>query len=99
VVWVIFVAFLLITPAAVWATWAAKLRAGGTSVPINPKQWPWWPLAAATIAFAVWAAALPESIFTTIPGFRSYMATIALIVLALGLSIAESIRKPTSSGS
>ncbi|MFC5478493.1 hypothetical protein [Massilia suwonensis] len=57
----LFIGFLIATPVIFWLVYAAKLKSRGKKLPLNPATWPVWEMIAATIAFAVWAFALPGS--------------------------------------
>ena len=51
----------VLTPVIVWCAFAVKVKTAGGSLPVSPMCWPWWSMFAATLSFAVWAAALPSS--------------------------------------
>lgn len=61
--WAAFYFFLIATPLVVWLVYAAKVRAAGKPLPLAPRTWPLWEMFAATVAYAAWAFALPESPF------------------------------------
>jgi hypothetical protein len=61
--WVTFWCFLVATPVIVWVAFATKVKAASRAVPLSPKRWPMWEMSAATIAYAAWAFALPNSPF------------------------------------
>lgn len=56
----VFLGFLVATPIIFWLVYAAKLKARGKNLPLSPGSWPVWEMFAATVAFAVWAFALPQ---------------------------------------
>ena len=58
--WVSFWVFLVLTPTMVWAIYAGKCRVAGKVLPTSPGKWPMWEMSAATVAFVVWAFALPN---------------------------------------
>ncbi len=49
-----------LTPILFALIYAGKRRAAGESRWPGFKLWPWWPMAAATIAFLAWGLAVPE---------------------------------------
>ncbi len=61
--WVAFYCFLVTTPIVVWLVYAVKVRAAGKNLPLAPRTWPLWEMFAATVAYAAWALALPDSPF------------------------------------
>lgn len=78
---VAFWVFLVLTPVIVWLVYAAKVRNAGKRLPVRVASWPWWEMVSSTIAFAAWAYAMPESVFTR---FGWYTAAIgALVVLVV----------------
>ena len=50
--------FVALTPVLLLLIYLSKVAATGDALP-GPKQWPWWKMCAATIAFFVWALAVP----------------------------------------
>jgi hypothetical protein len=61
--WLAFYCFLIATPIIVWLVYAAKVRAASKPLPLLPRAWPLWEMFAATVAYAAWAFALPDSPF------------------------------------
>jgi hypothetical protein len=56
----LYVAFVVLTPILFLLIYMGKRRSQGLSVlPQGLGEWPWWKLIASTIAFAVWALAIP----------------------------------------
>lgn len=56
-VWILWF-FVALTPALLLLIFVSKLAAAGAPLP-GPRSWPWWKMIAATIAFMVWALAVP----------------------------------------
>jgi polyferredoxin len=52
--------FVVITPVLFAVIYAGKRRAQGESRSPGLRNWPWWPMIAATIAFMAWALAAPS---------------------------------------
>lgn len=57
----LFYIFLAGTPIAFWLVYAAKLKSAKKQLPLPLSSWPVWEMFAATVAFAAWAFALPDS--------------------------------------
>lgn len=96
--WVAFWVFLILTPVTLWALTAARLRAGGAPLPLDPKNWPWPELGVATVGYAMWAFTLPTTPFADFGWYRPGLGTAVLLVgtLVLGLGAALFARAPTS---
>jgi hypothetical protein len=69
--WLPFLTFLVATPIVVWVAFATKLRNASRSLPASPRTWPIWEMFAATVAFGVWAFALPDTPFARFERFYS----------------------------
>ncbi len=50
--------FVALTPLLLLLIYLSKVAATGDKLP-GPREWPWWKMCAATIAFFVWALAVP----------------------------------------
>jgi hypothetical protein len=50
--------FVVLTPLLLLLIYLSKVAATGDKLP-GPRLWPWWKMVAATIAFFVWALAVP----------------------------------------
>lgn len=81
------IAFLILTPVIVWLIYAGKVKASGKPLPTNVKEWPVWEMTAATISFAVWATALPNSPMTSRDLISSAMAAVLIMVVSLVLGL------------
>lgn len=81
------IAFLLLTPVIVWLIYAGKVKASGKPLPSSVKEWPIWEMTAATISFAVWATALPNSPMTSLQLISSAMAAVLIMVVSLVLGL------------
>ena len=53
--------FVILTPLLFLIIFVGKRRTAGMSALPAVPQWPWWKLIASTVAFAVWALAVPGS--------------------------------------
>jgi hypothetical protein len=97
--WTVFKVFLIATPVVVWLIFAAKLRASGQGkLLLTLKGLPLWEMFAATVAYATWAFALPNSPFSGEAWYQGGLAGIAVLIVAtiLGL-IAPIVRPPRNS--
>jgi hypothetical protein len=85
-VWLPFGIFLVVTPVIVWLAFATKIKSTGLGIPANPRTWPMWEMSAATIAFAAWAFAFPNTPFLTLEGwYNPSIAGLAVLVVSYGL--------------
>jgi hypothetical protein len=87
VLWGIYFVFLVLTPVAVWAAVAAKSRAKGLTPANQSRKWPTWSMVAASLTFAVWAAALPGSIFNNLSWYSPAVGSVAVVIAALLVGI------------
>lgn len=78
---VAFWAFLAATPVAVWILYASKLKIDGKPLPLALSSWPLWEMAAGTICYAAWAAALPENPFTP-RGYSPALSGLVVLITA-----------------
>lgn len=93
--WLLMWIVLSLTPATVWTTYAAKVRAENRQLPLKPALWPWVEMMLASFAFMLWAFSLPNSPFV---GFDWYKPALGSVVLPLGTlsigMIASVLRAP-----
>jgi hypothetical protein len=94
--WVTFAAAGALTPVVVWLVYAAKLRAASKPLPLRPQTWPVWEMFAATIAFVVWAFAMPNSPFSYYKDWYSpAIAGLAVLVISTILGLVAPIFGPS----
>jgi hypothetical protein len=92
--WTVFWVFLVGSPIAVWIIYAAKVRAAGKPLPVALGSWPMWEMTAATIAYAAWAFALPESPLAQTDASRPLAPVVVLVAsTVLGL-LAPVVQQP-----
>ncbi len=85
--WLMFVAFLVATPIVVWLGVSAAHPGQGLSLPVSPvRNWPWLPMFAASLAFAVFAVGVPGSVINDVSWFEPWMSTAVIILSAFVLS-------------
>lgn len=85
--WIAFWLFLALSPSVCWILYATKLKHGGSPLPLHPKRWPHWPMAAATIAYAVWAYTLPKTPFASFHWYQPAVGTVALLLVTMLLGL------------
>src|SRR5574341_2323903 len=85
--WLAFWFFLVATPAIVWVVYAAKVKNAGKPMPLAPRRWPHWEMAAATIAYAAWTFALPESPFNDYGWYSAALAGVIVMTASVLLSL------------
>jgi hypothetical protein len=97
--WVAFVVVLVLTPVAVWFVYATRVRNGGAPLPTSLQTWPVAEMATATVAFAIWAGALPASPLQRIPGYTPALAAVVVLsgTAVLGW-IAALLQRPIDAG-
>ncbi len=85
--WVAFWVFLGLTPITLWVLFAARLRAAGVSLPLDPTRWPWPEAIVAMVGYVLWAFTLPGTPFADFNWYRPGLGTAVLLVgtLVLGL--------------
>jgi hypothetical protein len=64
--WGVYILFAVLTPVLFALIYAGKRRAARQSRWPGLKLWPWWPMAAATMAFLAWGLAVPSGPLETI---------------------------------
>src|SRR5207245_11433212 len=78
--WLTFWFFLVVTPILVWLVYAAKVKNSQKPLPTAPSQWPIWQMAAATVAYAAWAFALPETPFIDEKWYSAALGGIIVLI-------------------
>jgi len=96
--WTTFWLFLVGTPVVVWLIFGAKLKSAEKPVPWAIKKWPLWEMCAATVAYAAWAFALPNTPFSDYGWYSPGLSGIGVLVAStvLGL-LAPFFQKPLES--
>ncbi|QIN83743.1 hypothetical protein GBA63_14700 [Rubrobacter tropicus] len=84
--WIVFLAFLVLTPITAWLVYAAKCLNAGKQLPTGAAL-PLWEMSAATVAFVVWAATLPETPLGGFPWYTSGLAAILLLIVSMVLGL------------
>lgn len=82
-----FVLFVVLTPFVVWILYATKVTSAGKPLPRTIAAWPKWEMSAATIAFAVWAGALPSSPLGSFSWFNVGLAGIGVLLASTFLGL------------
>jgi hypothetical protein len=72
---------LLLTPTLFLLVFAGKRRSSGLpAFPSSLRRWPWWKLGASTVAFLVWALAIPTTPYMSGDAGKVVAAFAALLV-------------------
>jgi hypothetical protein len=88
--WLMFWAFLGATPIVVWLGVAVARQSQG--IVVKPaKQWPWWSMIAATVAFGAFVLVLPGSVTRDVSWYESWMGSIAIILSAFILGLGDQL--------
>ena len=86
--WTAFVLFLLFTPVVVWLVYGAKLKNADLPLPTAFGAWPVWEVFAATVAFAAWGFALPQSPFAEFTAwYSSALAGVVVLITSAVLGL------------
>lgn len=90
--WALYLSGVFLTPLLFLLILIGK-RAKLPDEPLLPrlKQWPWWKLLASTVAFAVWALAVPPQ---PTPELRTEAGGVVAAFLALSVSMALRLLEP-----
>ncbi len=96
--WVLFAVFLVCTPLAIWLLALAEYRRRipRADRPTKRFEIPLFDMIAGFVAFATWAAALPNTVFQTVDEFKIWMGTGAVIVVLFLLNIISGVVKADS---
>lgn len=85
--WLMFWFFVIATPIVVWLGVAAAHREKAIALPLRPtRQWPWWPMLGASLAFVAFVVGLPGSVVNDLRWFEPWMGSAAIILSAFVLS-------------
>lgn len=90
--WRTFWFFLALTPIVTWLVYAAKARSADLSLGLQ--SWPYWEMIAGAIAFAVWAAALPDTPFTERSWYSADVAGFAVLFVTSLLALVSAVVRP-----
>lgn len=85
--WNAFWVFLAATPVVVWLVYGAKLRNADLPLPLAFGAWPLWEMLAATIAFAAWAFALPQSPFAKFDWYAPALSGVVVLITSAVLGL------------
>ena len=92
VAWVLFGVCTLLSPLGVWAIDYGKFRKLSSEDTTQAHyQFPRFESAAALVAFIVWAAAMPASVFSTLPFFQTWMGTLSVAVVTVVLTMLDGV--------
>lgn len=89
--------FVALTPVLLLLVLAGKRRGEGFSAFPSLKDWPWWKLVASTVAFLIWALAIPATPY--LPGAQGkVVAAFGALLVSTFLTLLEPIFEPSRSG-
>jgi hypothetical protein len=83
----LYVIFLVLAPLVVWGLYAARARQAGRPLPASLAAWPKWEMLAATVAYAVWAAAMPASPLGVFGWFNQAAAGVVALIVSMLLGV------------
>jgi len=93
--WATFWVFLGFTPLTTWTIFAVKLKSrDALSQMRDLRLWPWWELFAASLAFTVWAYALPGSPFERFSWYKPGLGTAGLLFVSFFLAMFAPLFRP-----
>ena len=82
-----YVGGIILTPIVVWLVYAGRARGAGRKVPTKLRAWPKWEMVAATVAFTVWAGALPGSPLASLDFYSAPVVGVAVLVVPVLLGL------------
>lgn len=85
--WTAFWIFLIATPLVVWLVYGAKLKNLDKPLPLSYGCWPLWEMSAATLSFAAWSFALPQSPFTAYAWYSSALSGLVVLIASTILGL------------
>lgn len=85
--WPALIIFVIVTPVVVWLVYAGKVRKAKKTLPLSIGQWPKWEMMAATIAFAAWAFAFPQTPFADFSWYNAAIAGLVVLIVTTGLGL------------
>jgi hypothetical protein len=85
--WLALWIFLALTPITVWVLYARRLKVLDQQIPIHPRDWPLWEMCAASLAFAAWTIALPNSPILEKVNYPPGLGTIAILGASFSLGL------------
>lgn len=86
----IYWAFTIVTPVLLFLVYVNKRVTSGLSPAPPMRQWPWWKLGAATVAFMVWALAVPGNPYVS-GETSAVIAALGAVFISMFLNLLEPI--------
>lgn len=84
----IYWAFTLVTPMLLFLVYVNKRATSGLAPVPEVRQWPWWKLGAATVAFMVWALAVPGNPYVS-GETAAVIAALGAVFISMILNLLE----------
>ncbi len=94
--WLAFWFFLVAAPATVWTLFATNQKGQGRPIPFDLRRWPAWEMVAATLSFASWAYAMPNSPFSEFTWYSAALGSVAVLLGAFVLGLLAPLFQPRS---
>lgn len=86
----IYWAFGILTPILLFLVYVNKRATAGLQIVPHPREWPWWRLTAATIAYLVWALAVPGNPYIAEPA-AAVLAGLGAVFISTVLNLLEPV--------
>ena len=83
----VYALFIVLVPFIIWGLYARTVKAAGKPLPRSFGAWPKWEMIAGTVAFAIWAAALPSSPLSPFSWFSAAVAGVSALVISMLLGV------------
>jgi hypothetical protein len=88
--------FAAFTPIFLFITFLGKRRAAGLAALPSAREWPWWDMVAATVAFLIWALAVPGNQLLDTPTGGVVAGFLAIFVSTILSGIESFFRRPAA---
>lgn len=86
----IYWAFTIVTPMLLFLVYVNKRATSGMTPVPEMREWPWWKLGAATVAFMVWALAVPGNPYVS-GETAAVIAALGAVFISMILNLLEPI--------
>lgn len=83
----VYAIFIVLVPIVVWGLYARTVKAADKPLPKSFGAWPKWEMVAGTVAFAVWAGALPSSPLEQFSWFSAAVAGVVALIVSMLIGV------------